>query len=242
MVQSDIDAGKVLFADDDADLQTVVGFSLHSAGFEVVKASTGAQVIELIQQQVFSLLVLDINMPQLNGLEVCTQVRSRSNVPVMMLSARNQERDLLDALAAGADAYMIKPFSPRALIARLRALLRRASPDEPRFIHAGGYRLDVEAHALQFDTSEVRLTKLENRLLQLLMSNAGQTVTTKALLAEVWSTYSTANRNMLKQIVFRLRRKLALEPRVADLLRTTPEGYVWADESQIAGRAQAQTF
>lgn len=240
MVQSAIDAGKVLFADDDADLQAVVGFSLHSAGFEVVRAFTGAQAIELIQQQVFSLLVLDINMPQLNGLEVCTQVRSRSNVPVMMLSARNQERDLLDALAAGADAYMIKPFSPRALIARLRALLRRAG--EPRFIYSGGYRLDVEAHVLQFGTGEIRLTKLENRLLQLLMSNAGQTVATKALLAEVWSTYSTANRNMLKQIVFRLRRKLAQEPCVADLLRTTPEGYVWADRSLIARHAQAQTL
>ena len=220
-------AHKVLIADDDQDLLAVIGFALHNAGFEVVKSANGVEAIAALERYHFSLLVLDINMPEMNGLQVCTHVRERSSVPVLMLSARDQERDLLDALDAGADAYMVKPFSPRALIAHMRALLRRTALTDATQLQSGRLRLDVEGHALHSTSGEIRLTKLETKLLQLLMLNAGQTVTTKSLIAEVWDTYSTANRNMLKQVVFRLRRKLIRDAVAMEALRTIPDGYMW---------------
>src|SRR5882757_4936400 len=218
---------KVLVAEDDDDLLAVIGFALHNAGFEAIKVSNGNDALLAFAEQTFALLVLDINMPELNGLQVCTHVREQSSVPVLMLSARDQERDLLQALDAGADAYMVKPFSPRALIAHIRALLRRSSLSEANGLQVGSVKLDVEGRLLRLPSGEIRLTKLEARLLQLLMLNAGQTVSTKNLIAEVWNTYSTANRNMLKQVVFRLRRKLALDAAAMRALQTIPDGYVW---------------
>lgn len=218
---------KVLIAEDDVDLLELIGFALHNAGFEVAKAANGMQALRLTEQQQFSLLILDINMPELNGLQLCTRIRTSSSIPVLMLSARDQERDLLDALDAGADAYMVKPFSPRALIARIRALLRRTSLNGIGLLQVGSCRLDTEGHLLQLSSGEVRLTKLETRLLQLLMLHAGATVSTKNLIAEVWDTYSTANRNMLKQVIFRLRRKLLHDAVATEALRTVPDGYMW---------------
>jgi DNA-binding response OmpR family regulator len=221
---------KVLIAEDDGDLLAVIGFALHNAGFEAIKVSNGSDALRAFAEQTFALLVLDINMPEINGLQVCTRVREQSSVPVLMLSARDQERDLLQALDAGADAYMVKPFSPRALIAHIRALLRRSSLSEAKGLQVGSVKLEVEGRALRLPSGEIRLTKLETRLLQLLMLNAGQTVSTKHLIAEVWNTYSTANRNMLKQVVFRLRRKLAHDVAATQALQTTPDGYVWNSE------------
>lgn len=221
---------KVLIADDDQDLLAVIGFALHNAGFEVVRAADGAEAISAFAQHYFSLLVLDINMPAFNGLQVCTHVREHSSVPVLMLSARDQERDLLEALDAGADAYMVKPFSPRALIAHIRALLRRTALSESTHLQSGRIRLDVDGQVLQSASGEIRLTKLETKLLQLLMLNAGQTVSTKSLIAEMWNTYSTANRNMLKQVVFRLRRKLIRDAAAMEALCTIPNGYMWHGE------------
>lgn len=222
----------VLVAEDDLELQCVIAMALHNAGFAVTKAANGAEAIELLEHQQFSLVVLDINMPLVNGLQVCTRLREFSSVPVLVLSARNQERDLLDALDVGADAYMVKPFSPRAFVARLRALLRRtamtttdATPADT--LQAGIATLDIEGHLLVLPAETIRLTRLETRLLQLLMTQAGTTVSTRTLINEVWDTYSTANRNMLKQVIFRLRRKLLGNAAAMDALRTTPDGYMW---------------
>lgn len=218
---------KVLIAEDDLDLLGIMGMALHNAGFDVTKAANGDEALAAFRRQPFSLLVLDINMPLLNGLQVCTKVREASSIPVLMLSARDQERDLLDALDVGADAYMVKPFSPRALIARIRALLRRTSLNECSYLQGGTAKLDIEGLTLILTSNAVRLTKLETRLLQLLIMHAGTTVSTKTLIDQVWDTYSTGNRNMLKQVIFRLRRKILHDPAVMDSLRTTPEGYMW---------------
>lgn len=227
---------RVLIAEDDSDLLALIGFALHNAGFAVTKVANGNEALKAIRTSIaidppFSILILDINMPELNGLELCTRMRETSSVPVLMLSARDQERDLLDALDAGADAYMVKPFSPRTLIARIRALLRRTSFNESNSLQVGSCRLDTEGHLLHLTTSEVRLTKLETRLLQLLMLNAGTIVSTKSLIAEVWETYSTANRNMLKQVIFRLRRKLLQDAVATEALRTVPDGYMWQTDA-----------
>ncbi|MGC3982842.1 MAG: response regulator transcription factor [Steroidobacteraceae bacterium] len=218
---------EVLIAEDDLDLLGVIGMTLHNAGFSVTKVNNGADALEALAKQVFALVILDINMPQVNGLQVCTTLRARSSVPVMMLSARDQESDLLNALDAGADAYMLKPFSPRAMVARINALLRRRSFNELNVLQVGLAKLDTDNLTLTLPQEVVRLTKLEIRLLHLLMKNAGQTVSRKILIDEVWDTYSTANRNMLKQVIFRLRRKLLQDPEAFAALGTTPDGYIW---------------
>lgn len=234
---------RVLVAEDDLDLLGLIGLSLHSAGFDVVKVSNGAAAIDAIEHEQFSLLVLDINIPLVNGLQVCMRLRKSSSAPVLMLSARDQERDLLDALAVGADAYMVKPFSPRAFIARVRALLRRTSINDNGVVIVNNAKLNIEEHLLLLGADQIRLTKLETRLLQLLMLNAGATVSTKTLIESVWDTYSTGNRNMLKQVIFRLRRKLVNDPVVSDLLRTMPDGYMWhvADASTVQPAPQPLT-
>lgn len=218
---------RVLIAEDDLDLLYLIGMSLLNAGFDVTRTTNGVEAIQAFREQEFSLMVLDINMPLMNGLEVCAKVRESSNVPIMMLSARDQECDLLDAFDVGADVYMIKPFSPRAFIARIRALLRRSLLSEANLLKVGSALLDVETLTLKLASDSIRLTKLEAKLLVSLMTHAGSTVSTKTLIGEVWDPCSTANRNMLKQMIFRLRRKLQINADTADLLRTMPDGYMW---------------
>lgn len=222
---------RVLIADDDLDLQNLIGFTLRGAGFATVGVSSGADALAAIDRDSFSLLMLDINMPPPSGLEVCAAVRHRSTVPVLMLSARDREEDLLHALDAGADAYVTKPFSPRTLLARVRALVRRIGADEPLSVVAGPCRLDLAEFLLVHSSGSFVLTRLEMRLLRLLMSNPGSTLSPNDLIKEVWDTYSSANRNMLKQVIFRLRRKLATAPDTANALRTIAGGYAWSNES-----------
>jgi DNA-binding response OmpR family regulator len=236
---------KILIAEDDLDLLTLVSYTLRNAGYEITAVTNGEDAIAAVAHERYSLLVLDINMPSQNGLQVCVTARQRSNVPVLMLSARDREQDLLQALEAGADAYLVKPFSPRILIARVQALMRRATPSESNALSSECFRLDLNELQLTYPGGALRLTKLETRVLRLLMCNPGKMVTANELVAEVWSTYSAANRNMLKQVVFRLRRKLAVNSEAFESLRTMPGGYMWSEvaasgcESAIAAAVTA---
>jgi len=220
---------RVLIVDDDQDLLNLIGFTFHNAGYETVNAASGTEALRALEQERFSLLVLDINIPAPNGLQVCAAVRRSSNVPVLILSARDQEQDLLQALDAGADAYIVKPFSPRTLIARVQALLRRVAPNEAINAPSDRFKLDSTELLLRHPAGEIQLTRLETRVLRLLMLNAGHFVNTGDLVSEVWSTYNAANRNMLKQIVFRLRRKLESVPEAFHALKTMPGGYSWEE-------------
>ena len=131
--------------------------------------------------------MLDINMPGASGFQVCEAIRTKSRVPVMMLTVRGEEEDLVRALELGADDYLTKPFSPRTLLARIKALLRRAGMESSRRSRSGACALDVEEHTVRVGTATpVRLTKLELRLLQMLLANAGHTVNSDRLLMQVW--------------------------------------------------------
>jgi DNA-binding response OmpR family regulator len=230
---------RILIVDDDQDLLSLIGFTFHNAGYETVNATNGAEALRAIELERFSLLVLDINIPAPSGLQVCAAVRRSSNVPVLVLSARDEEQDLLHALDAGADAYIVKPFSPRTLIARVQALLRRVAPNEALNAPSDLFKLDSAEFLLRHPDGEIQLTRLETRVLRLLMLNTGHFVNTGDLVSEVWSSYNAANRNMLKQVVFRLRRKLASVPAAFAALKTMPGGYVWA-ESPADERIHAQ--
>lgn len=222
---------RVLIVDDDQDLLNLIIFVFHNAGYETVSATNGPEALRALERERFSLLVLDFNIPLPNGLQICAEVRRSSNVPILMLSARDQEQDLLHALDAGADAYLIKPFGPRSLISRAHALLRRGSPHESLDTASSRFKLDIGELLLRHPGGEIPLTKLEARLLRLLMLNAGKLVATRDLVSEIWSAYNAVNRNLLKHVIFRLRRKLGSAPEVYRSLKTLPGGYLWAEST-----------
>ena len=168
-------------------------------------------------------MILDINMPGATGFQVCEAIRARSAVPIMMLTVRGEEEDLVKALELGADDYLTKPFSPRTLLARVKALLRRAGSAPPAELAAGRVKLDIAEHTVQVGAATaVRLTKLELRLLQTLLANHGRTVSSDRLLVQVWGHSGAGDRQLLKQLVHRLRQKLEPSPAVPQLLQTVP--------------------
>jgi DNA-binding response OmpR family regulator len=212
---------KILAVDDDPDLLALVGFALAQAGFVVVKAVDVASALRVFAQEAPDLAILDINLPGGSGFDICEAIRKQSRVPVMMLTARGEEEDLVRALDLGADDYLTKPFSPRTLLARVRALLRRAGLETGGDMTAGNLHLDLEAHALRLDDAEpVKLTKLETRLLQILIANAGHVVGTERLLTHVWGHRGSGDRQLLKQLVHRLRQKIETDPAEPALLKT----------------------
>jgi DNA-binding response OmpR family regulator len=212
---------KVLIADDDRDLLELIGFALTQAGFLVLKAPDGTAALRLFDAEAPDLLVLDINMPGASGFQVCAAVRSRSSVPVMMLTVRSEEEDLVKALELGADDYLTKPFSPRTLLARVRALLRRAGMESSAPLAAGRVALNMDEHTVRIgDAAPVRLTKLELRLLQMLLANAGRTVSSDRLLVQIWGHRNSGDRQLLKQLVHRLRQKIEADPAVPRVLQT----------------------
>jgi DNA-binding response OmpR family regulator len=214
---------KILIADDDKDLLSLIGYTLTQTGYVVVKALDGPSAIRSFSAESPDLVLLDINMPGASGFEVCAAIRKDSRVPVMMLTARGEEEDLVKALELGADDYLTKPFSPRTLLARVKALLRRAGLENAAPVAAGRIKLDAEEHTVQVGGNEpVRLTKLELRLLQMLLANAGHTVSSDRLLMQVWGHKGAGDRQLLKQLVHRLRHKIEIDPAVPQILQTAP--------------------
>jgi DNA-binding response OmpR family regulator len=220
---------RILIADDDLDLLNMLEFAFRNAGFETVAVTNGTQALAAIEQQRFSLLVLDIDMPPPNGLAVCTAVREHSHIPVLMLSARDREDDQVRALEVGADAYLTKPFSPRILTTYVHALLRRASVHKALRTASSRFRVDTDELLLIHPEGAIGLTQLEARMLRILTLNAGKTLNATALIKEAWGKDSTANRNMVKRVVFCLRKKLAGIPDAGTALKTVRGGYTWME-------------
>jgi len=212
---------KILIADDDRDLLALIAFTLTQAGYLVVRAADGQTALRAFDAETPDLVVLDINMPHASGFQVCEAIRAKSRVPIMMLTVRGEEEDLVRALELGADDYLTKPFSPRTLLARIKALLRRAGIESSAPLIAGRVILDLEEHTVTVSQGvPVRLTKLELRLLQMLLANAGRTVTSDRLLLQVWGHRNSGDRQLLKQLVHRLRQKIEADPANPTLLQT----------------------
>lgn len=200
---------KILLVDDDLDMLAVTAFALQQAGMLVVKASNYHTALQVFHSERPDLAILDINIPGGSGFELCQALRRESQLPILMLTVRNEEADLVRALELSADDYLTKPFSPRTLIARVRALLRRAGSGSSAGTHGlAGFRLDSTSLELTIGAQVHRVTPLEARLLQLLIAQAGQTVATDRLLTHVWGRRGGGDRQLLKQLVHRLRQKL----------------------------------
>lgn len=225
---------KILVVDDDLELSSLIGYALRQAGYMVIEAGDGAAALEAFERESPALVILDVNLPRLSGLEVCRRIRAASRTPVMMLTVKNAEEDQVQALDLGADDYLTKPFSPRTLLARVRALLRRAGEEKPMPLAAGAFTLDLELQSVAVRGGDpVRLTRLELRLLQILLANAGHTLPAERLLSHVWGSRGSGDRQLLKQLVHRLRQKIeaeATEPRY--LVTVSGVGYALRPEGE----------
>jgi DNA-binding response OmpR family regulator len=222
---------KVLVVDDDTDLLPLIVLTFRQAGFLALEATHGERALELIAAEAPDVIVLDANLPRVDGFEICRRLRaSGDTTPVLMLTVRGDEEDVVRGLELGADDYLTKPFSPRTLLARVRALMRRASRPGSQPLVGGDLALDEELQAVRLaDQPPLRLTPLEFRLLQLLLAHGGRPVPTERILRHVWGSRGAGDRQLLKQLVHRLRQKIERDPAQPSRLRTAPGvGYLLA--------------
>jgi len=219
---------KALIVDDDLALADVVAFTLGRAGFETILAHDGRAALERWRAENPDVIILDLNLPKLDGFSVCRQIRTQDDTPIIMLTVLEEEDNIVTGLQLGADDYVVKPFSPRQVVARVEAVLRRVgtSPVTPGPITVGNVQLDLSRLELrQGKNTPVLLTRLEARLLEIFMRNCGQVLPTERLIEYVWGA-AGGDRAMLKQLVYRLRRKMDMNPEHTLLLETIPSiGY-----------------
>ncbi len=204
---------KALIVDDDRVLSDVLAFTLRRAGFQIIQAGDGEEALQRWADEQPDLIVLDINLPKIDGFTVCQRIRQQDDTPILLLTVRGEEDDIVRGLELGADDYITKPFSPRQLVARAQAVLRRAGKASPPGIRqVGALTLDPRRREVSLDQGEaIGLTPLESRLLDYLMLNAGHVLTTEAIIEHVWGA-GGGDRDMLRQIVHRLRSKIEADP------------------------------
>ncbi len=214
---------KILIVEDDLPLADVLSFTLRRSGYEVIAAHDGLSALELWESEAPALILLDLNLPRLGGLAVCQRIRAVDQTPIIILSVRGEEDDVVRGLELGADDYIAKPFSPRQLVARMQAVLRRAGiAAKPGQITVFGVTLDPSRREIHLPGQPaVSLTALECRLLEVLMINSGHVLPADSLITAVWGP-SGGDRAMLKQLVYRLRRKLETDPQQTPYLETVP--------------------
>lgn len=221
----------VLIVEDDLALSDVLSFTLRRAGFETIMAHDGLTALERWEKEKPDLVLLDLNLPKLDGLAVCRHIHNHGGSAIIILSVRNDDTDVVQGLGLGADDYIIKPFSPTQLVARIRAVLRRSAKlPTPAKLHALNLSLDRSRLEVQQAGQEpVRLTPLEGRLLEALMLNIGYVLSADSLINAVWGPHG-GDRTMLKQLIYRLRLKIEPDPTQPAYIETIPGvGYALSD-------------
>jgi two-component system KDP operon response regulator KdpE len=201
----------ILVVDDEPQITRVLRTSLSSQGYEIRVANDGETALEILKDWTPDLVITDLSMPNMDGLELCRTLRLSSQVPIIVLSVRGEERTKVQALDAGADDYVTKPFGMQELLARVRAHLRRIPETEDEklpLIEVGDFRIDRDAHKVMVKQQEVRLTPTEFDLLVYLAQHAGRVVTHRSLLAAIWGGQSTEQVEYLRVFVGQLRKKL----------------------------------
>jgi two-component system KDP operon response regulator KdpE len=225
----------ILLIEDDSQIRRFLRASLITQGYDLIEAGTGREGLALAASRVPDVILLDLGLPDMEGIEVIKQLRTWSGVPIIVLSARGQERDKVANLDAGADDYLTKPFGVGELIARMRAALRRAGPGEEgkqeTLHHLGTIRVDAERRLVFRGQEEVHLTPIEYKLLSALLKHRGKVVTHRQLLKEVWGPSYIEENSYLRIFILNLRRKLEDDPTRPQYLLTEPGvGYRLRDE------------
>lgn len=217
-------ATTVLVIEDAPDMRIMVGDLLRQEGFEVLETADGASGLEAVRTVDPALVVLDLVLPDMDGLEVCRLIREQSSALVLMLTGKSDDVDAVIGLSVGADDYMSKPFSPRLLIARVRALLRRTRPveatDDDMVVHFGPLLLDTGAREVRLAEDLIPLTRIEFDLLATLAGRPRQVFTRAQLLERVWGEPWAGDDHLLEVHVSKLRRKLGDSPQAKGLIHT----------------------
>ncbi|WP_288466939.1 response regulator transcription factor [uncultured Curtobacterium sp.] len=214
---------RVLIVEDEPDLADPLAYLLRREGYEVEIAEDGALALSAFRERGADILLLDLMLPGMPGTEVCRQLRLTSQVPIIMLTAKDSEVDIVVGLELGADDYVTKPYSTRELLARLRAVLRRRTEDDPGdsgILQVGGIRMDVERHTVSVDGSETPMPLKEFELLELLLRNAGRVLTRGQLIDRVWGSDYFGDTKTLDVHIKRIRSKIERVPSTPEILVT----------------------
>jgi DNA-binding response OmpR family regulator len=231
---------RILLADDEQAIQTLLSYPLHKEGYDVVRAADGREALARFEEQSFDLVVLDVMMPKLDGLEVCRRLRARSSVPIIMLTAKTEEIDKVLGLELGADDYITKPFSMREFRSRVRAALRRAAmaaegrgddEHEPLVIHE--LSIDFPKRAVRVRGKDVATTFVEFELLGALAREPGRVFEREALLTRVWGDYAYRDPRTIDVHIRHLREKIERDPKDPEYLFTVRGvGYRFRDRQR----------
>jgi len=215
---------RVLVVEDEASFSEALEFLLGKEGFSVMTAATGNEALRKFEQGGIDLILLDLMIPEVSGTEVCRQIRAKSKVPIIMLTAKDSEVDKVVGLEIGADDYVTKPYSSRELIARIRAVLRRNSDDgmsvDPGTLSVHGIRMDIDRHQVSMNGIPLSLPLKEFELLEFLMRNAGRVLTRMQLIDRVWGSDYVGDTKTLDVHVKRLRAKIESDPANPKIIQT----------------------
>ena len=222
IAQVSMNAEPILIVDDNPQIRRALRAVLVPKGFTTLDARSGEEALDLIRRERVELILLDVNLPGMSGFDTCREIRRTSDVPVIMLSVRASERDKVKAFDAGADDYVVKPFGAEELVARMRANMRRAGPDDaPTFVSAD-LEIDFQRRTVSVKGRTVRLTPKEFELLRQLVTNKGKTLTHRWLLQTVWGPDYGEEMESLRVLVNQLRKKIEPNPRSPRYLVTEP--------------------
>jgi len=204
---------KILVVDDEAEIRRFLRASLKLYYHEIIESENGSEALEQIYSQKPDLVILDLGLPDMDGVEVTRQIRSMSNVPIIILSVRNYETDKIEALDAGADDYLTKPFGMGELLARVRVVLRRQEPQISKTsLKSGDLEVDLPRHRVTLAGKEVGLTPIEFDILTVLMQNQGVVVTHRQLIQQVWGSVYEDQSRLLRVNISNLRHKIEADP------------------------------
>jgi two-component system response regulator MtrA len=212
--------GKVLVVDDDAALAEMLTIVLRNEGFEPVVCATGDAAMPAVREHRPELVLLDLMLPGRDGIDVCREIRAESGVPIIMLTAKNDTVDVVLGLESGADDYVVKPFKPKELVARIRARMRRFDEPAPEVLEIGDLSIDVAGHTVRRGGETINLTPLEFDLLACLARKPWQVFTREVLLDQVWGYRHAADTRLVNVHVQRLRAKVETDPERPEIVLT----------------------
>ena len=212
--------GRVLVVDDDLALAEMLGIVLRGEGFEPIFCSDGSEALGVFRKSRPDIVLLDLMLPGKDGVDLCRLIRAESGTPIVMLTAKSDTVDVVVGLEAGADDYIVKPFKPKELVARVRARMRRSEDSAPAELHIADLIIDVAGHSVRRGELNLSLTPLEFDLLLCLARKPGQVFTREALLEEVWGYRHSADTRLVNVHVQRLRAKIEHDPERPDIVLT----------------------
>lgn len=226
---------RILIVEDDKHISKLVKFNLEKAGYECTVSATGERALEILNNEPVALIILDIMLPGMDGFGICRAIKEKDklkNIPIMMLTARGEEVDRIVGLELGADDYIVKPFSPRELVLRAKAILKRGKIEETKkeVLKAGEITVDMPKHKVTVKEKPIELTHMEFRLLVTLMERRGRVQTRERLLSDVWGIDSSVDTRTIDTHVKRLREKLGKPGRLIETVRGL--GYKFKEDDE----------